>query len=183
MGELEKELSADSLRFHVDVSVRYHTRRRRFFDSLNNTVLFAVLVFNTAAFANVIPIISSIALELSSLFTTILVAMTLVGRMSGKARDHEDLRRSFIKLQQEMELKRDQTDHGMIASWESKRLEIEIDEPPINRVVHALCYNEAVRSLEKIRESDKAFVRVGFHHRVFGWFTRAFDDSLKLESS
>ena len=71
----------------------------------------------------------------------------------------------------------------MLAAWAAKRLEIEIGEPPINRVVHALCYNEVVKSLKDVDESEKKYVKVRLHHRLFGSFTRVFDDRFKLESS
>ena len=167
------------LRFDVDVSERYHSRRRGFFDFINNFTLFVVLIANTAAFADVFPMIP---LPETSLLTTVLVAITLVGRVSSRARDHDDLRRRFIELLQSMTKGREHMNKEMLAAWEAKRLEIEIGEPPINRVVHALCYNDVVKSLS-MDESKKKYVKVRLHHRLFGSLTRVFDDRFKLESS
>ena len=50
---------------------------------------------------------------------------------------------------------RERMAQGMLASWESKKLEIETGEPPIDRVVHALCYNEVVKSLTTLEETEK----------------------------
>ncbi len=60
-------------------------------------------------------------------------------------------------------------------------MEIERAEPPINRVVQALCYNETVKSLKR-PEEEKQYVTVKLHHRLLGWATRAFDDGLELAS-
>ena len=60
--------------------------------------------------------------------------------------DHNDLKRRFIDLQRSMELSRSSPTKEMVANWRAERLAIEADEPPVNRVAHALCYNELVRS-------------------------------------
>ena len=172
--------------FPVFCSVKYHSRRRRFYENVNNAALFCAFLFSTATMASLLAVsdgasgfIAHLG-ELPAIVTSILVGITLVGRVGAKANDHNDLKRRFIRLQQDMERGRAAMDETRIAGWREERLEIEMDEPPINHVVHAQCYNEVVKSL-KMADTEKRYVKIGFRHRAFGWITRAFDDGLKLE--
>ena len=173
----------DDLLFHVNCSVKYHARRRRHFENLNNGALFFAFLFSTATMSSLLGSESeSLLTELPAIFTSVLVGVTLVGRVAAKASDHNDLKRRFIRLQQAMERGRESMNQAAIAGWWEERLEIEADEAPINRVVHALCYNEVVKSQKRIKDTDKKYVKILARHWVFGRLTRAFDDSLKLEA-
>lgn len=177
----------DDLLFHVICSVKYHSRRRRFYESVNNSALFCAFLFSTATMASLLAASDGTSgflahlEELPAIVTSILIGITLVGRVGAKANDHNDRKRRFIRLQQDMERSRAAMDEMKIAGWREKRLQIEMDEPPINRVVHAQCYNEVVKSLKDMSNTEKKYVKIGFRHRAFGWITRAFDDSLKVE--
>ena len=178
----------DDLMFHVRCSVKYHAERRRFYENVNNLVLFLALVLNTATIASVLDLFGQkidgsgmwIGL-IPSVVVTVLIGLTLVGRVGTKANDHNDLKRRFIRLQQQMEQHVALVDDEALAAWKAERLDIEMDEPPINRVVHAKCYNEVVKSLTTLSDVEKAYVKLEWKHRLFGWFTRAFDGSLDLE--
>ena len=176
----------DDLLFDVICSVKYHSRRRRFYENVNNSTLFCAFLFSTATMASLLAASDGASGflahlgELPAIVTSVLVGITLVGRVGTKANDHNDLKRRFIRLQQDMERGRAEMDETKIAGWREKRLKIEMDEPPIRRVVHAQCYNEVVKSLKDMRDTEKRYVKIGFRHRTFGAITRAFDDSLKL---
>ena len=167
--------SFNLLLIKVEASVRYHARRQRFFDTFNNTTLFVVLVANTAAFADVFRQVTAA----SGLLVTVLVALILVTRVSERARDHNDLRRRFIELLQRITESRRQNDPSVLDSLDAARLEIKIDEPPINMIVYALCHNEVIKATVDSQETERSYLNVRFYHRVLGLFTRAFDDSLK----
>ena len=171
----------DELMFHVRCSVKYHAERRRFYENVNNIVLFAALVLNTATMGSLLDLFDQSWLAfIPAIAVMVLIGLSLVGRVSSKANDHNDLKRRFIRLQQQMEQHKGPVDVEL-ASWKSQRLDIEMDEPPINRVVHAKCYNEVVKSLTTLSDEHKAYVRLRWKHRLFGWFTRAFDGSLNLD--
>ena len=170
----------DDLLFHVICSVKYHSRRRRFYENVNNLMLFLAFLYSTATISSLLDVFVVAHLNLPAIIISMLLGITLVGRVGVKANDHNDLKRRFIRLQQSMELGRATMDETKIAGWREQRLQIEMDELPINRVVHAQCYNEVVKSLKILRDTEKRYVKIGFRHRAFGWITRAFDDSLKL---
>ena len=177
-GDVQEKFK--DLLFHVICSVKYHSRRRRFHESINNVVLFWAFLYSASTISSLLDVIGVAYGSLTAIVTSVLLGITLVGRVGAKANDHNDLKRRFIRLQQSMERGREKMDETKIAKWRQKRLEIESDEPPINRVVHAQCYNEVLKSLKHIRDTEKRYVKIRLRHRVFGWITRAFDDSLKL---
>ena len=176
----------DALLFHVHCSIKYHARRRRFFENVNSVALFVAFLFSTATMSSLLDVpagasgVVAFLGELPAVATSILIGLTLVGRVGAKANDHNDLKRRFIRLQQSMERNRADVNEAAVGKWVQERLAIEADEPPINRVVHAQCYNEVVKSLKTLQDTDKRFVKIRWRHRAFGWLTRAFDDSLAL---
>ena len=177
----------DDLLFHVLCSIKYHARRRRFFENVNNVALFVAFLFSTATMSSLLDIpagasgLLAFLGELPAVATSVLIGLSLVGRVGTKANDHNDLKRRFIRLQQRMERDHGEVDEALVGELAEERLAIEADEPPINRVVHARCYNEVVKSLKTVQDTDKRFIKIRWWHRVFGWLTRAFDDHLDLE--
>jgi hypothetical protein len=71
----------DRLSFGIEKSLRYHHRRRGFFDAAHNFVMFGVLICGSAAFAGAWPTMAGAA-------AAILGALDLVFQFSHKARDH-----------------------------------------------------------------------------------------------
>ena len=174
----------DDLLFHVDVSIRYHSRRRRSFENIQQAALFVGFLFATQAVDQALTKIDSIWLPyVLGVVGAAFVGLTIVYRVGAKANDHNDLKRQFIRLQEDMELSRPDVTAQKIAQWRARRIAIEASEPPINRLVHALCYNELVRSKPSAKLPAKRFVQVQWYHWVFGWTTRAFDNTLKLGPS
>ena len=172
----------EDLRFDVVVSVKYHTRRRRFFESWQNAALFVAFIFSAATLSRLLQTLpdgQEWLGQLPAIATSLLIGLTLVGRVGAKAVDHNELKRRFIELQQKMELSRAEPTEQLFADCSADRLRIEKDEPPIDRVVHAFCYNETVKSLKRPEET-KRYVKITARHRLFGWCTRAFDESLQL---
>ena len=176
----------DDLLFHVHCSIKYHARRRRFFENVNNAALFVAFLFSTATMSSLLdtPAGASGLLaflgELPAVATSVLIGISLVGRVGTKANDHNDLKRRFIRLQQRMERERGEVNEAAVGKLVEERLAIEADEPPINRVVQARCYNEVVKSLKTVQDTDKRFIKIRWWHRTLGWLTRAFDDGLDL---
>ena len=172
-----------SLKFHVVVSVKYHTRRIRYFENVQNTTLFVAFIYSTVAFTGFVETIfgeyAESALRVAGFIVSMFVGISIVGRIGTKANDHSDLRRRFIRLQQKMEAVEDVDKGNLLKDCWDERLSIEKDEPTINRVVHALAYNETVKSLS-IDDTKKRYVKILWRHRLLGWMTRAFDSSLEL---
>lgn len=133
---------AQGLLFSIRRSVRYHTARRKFFDSINNTITAISLIFGTA---NVVAIVSShqtIAILLGILVSS-LIALNLVIKSYEKANNHTRFAGKFIDLEKLL-LKKPLLEYTFdeVISIEQKRLEIERDEPPTKRVLDIVCHNE-----------------------------------------
>lgn len=128
----EKRLS--DLSFSVEKSLRYHHRRRGFFDAAHNVVMFGVLICGSAAFAGKWPSLAGAA-------AAILGALDLVFQFSHKARDHQQLYRRFAELNVDLQ-SIDLADVPALERATKRRLEIEADEPPIYWALDADCDNE-----------------------------------------
>lgn len=102
----------NDLLFHVHCSIKYHARRRRLFENINNVALFVAFLFSTATMSSLLDAPTDASLprmllsDLPAVATSVLIGLSLVGRVSTKANDHNDLKRRFIKLQQRMERER-----------------------------------------------------------------------------
>ena len=173
--------------FHVRRSVKYHDHRRRFFENVLNISLFLALICGPSFLllgmyagqnadnttVEVVDWLRYVPVILTSVFT----GAALLSGTSSKSNLHNRLKTEFIRLRQEMERCQNR-EQSQVAEWTAKRLDIEVDEPPINRVVDAICHNEVLQSMGNTDATD--YVRVLSWHRLIGPFTRYFDNNLRL---
>lgn len=130
------------LQFDVRRSVRYHRRRQSFFERLDLAadvllvLLGAILIYGIFA-----PRPDGLALAAAATFT----AMMIIPLASAprQARLHAGLARRFIEL--ECQLLADPA-HDLLQQISAARLTIEMGEPPVLRVLDALCHNEQLRA-------------------------------------
>lgn len=167
----------DDLMFHVDVSIRYHTRRRRFYENGQQVALFTGLMFALGTVHELMELIPAHLRILLGVAGAVVIVLSIIARAGAKASEHNDLKRRFIELQTEMERGRGSATEDHVKEWVAQRLSIQTDEPPINRVTHAFAYNELVRSKGM---KNPRYVTIRWYHRLAGWATRAFDDRLVL---
>lgn len=154
------------LLFGVRRSVRYHSRRRAFFDNLQAFTNSMSVIFGSAAFFtllsratnhNVIgvdlPMVASAAVAVFS-------GVNLITRSWVKARLHEDLGKRFLALERKMvEVGDERATNADLKRFVSERLSIEADEPPILQVLDLLCHNELIRAQGYGDEVDIAWLR------------------------
>ena len=135
----------DSLLFGIRRSVRYHERRRSFYETWSMVTSAASLLFGSAAIYNVLK-----DHETWVIFFALLVAvLSTIDLVVGTARMshlHGDIRRLFIDLEKEMTLRSPPSGNDYVEMC-SRRLEIEKGEPPIKRIVDVICHNELVYAL------------------------------------
>ena len=94
MGDAGEE--AWKLTFRVDKSMRYHQRRRAFFDRCHRWVMFAVILSGSAAFADLVdPAYAAVA-------GALLAALDLTLGFGMKARDHQLLYQRFAELHRKL---------------------------------------------------------------------------------
>ena len=148
-------LEIDGLDYAVEKSMRYHQRRRGFYDSFHKAVMFLIVVLGSAAFAEVIveaPYLAAAA--------AVLAAIHLVWGLSNRARDHEILFRRFSDLA--IKIRSEEATSESYASWKKERISIETDEPPIFKALEADCDNEVRHAWGR----DKKLVHVGLWSRL-----------------
>ena len=181
----------EKLLFGVRRSVKYHDRRRRFFENVVNFSMFVGLIGGVAfiglgVHAPDFDLAHAKAESASSVdwvrvipgtITSLAMAIALLSKATVKANLHNRLKVEFIRLRQDMERKPRHTKE-LVAEWTAQRLAIEADEPPINGVVDALCHNELSYSLGKTKPGS--YVRIRWWHRLLGPFTRSLDDDIEM---
>lgn len=169
------------LLFGVRRSVRYHNRRRDFYERFHGFVLFVAVAGGSttiAAFGSELTAALPTAVKLLAPAAVTLAAISdlVVGSMR-KAWLHADLARRFIVLEQKLVAQQAEPTADALLEVERERLAIEADEPPIRRVLDTLCHNELWRAMG-YPESQVA--PVSFFQRVFAhYFDFRFDTAAR----
>lgn len=132
----------DSLLFDVRRSVRYHERRRNFYETWNLTTSALSLLFGSAAIYLVLKDHETLTV-IAAAVVAVASTVDLVVNTSRMAHLHSDLCRRFIELEKTMVLHANRTTDDYNRIW-AARLDIEKDEPPIKRIVDIICHNELV---------------------------------------
>ena len=152
-------------------SVRYHDRRHGFHERFHAAVIFFAMVGGSAtvvAFGTAIG--ESLPLELRLLpaaLVTVLSAIDLVVGTMRKAWLHADLKRRFIEIERDALRAGADAPDEVLLELEARRLQVETDEPPVLRVLDAICHNELLRAEGYPRDRQ---VPIGFWQRRFAQF-------------
>ena len=192
--ENEDKLEDDlfKLQFNLGRSIRYHSRRRKFFDFWDKFTTFCSLVFSSTATYGVLSTNGKITL-ISGAFVTIFSSLSLVIGFSNKARDHFDfvkqyslLERMSIKEVLSEKLLKQITDERLcwlvvvcvfvfFVCW-VVFLCFVCTEPPVLRVLNEMCWNEEAKAQgikpEKWRE-------IKWYQRLFSSFFDIVPESIK----
>ena len=142
------------LLFGVKKSVRYHARRRQFFDRLGKSITIFTVVGGVGTVTTLlagVPTLTLIYGAVAGIFSTI----DLVVGCAESARLHSDLSREFIQLERKMVKAGDDLTDAQIASFTCRRLEIEEKEPTILRVLDLICHNELCRAMGYERREER----------------------------
>ena len=153
----------DHLLFDVRRSVRYHMRRRSHFETGHKVILFIATVLSSLTAASVAgtigenwePWIKWLPAALVSAIT----AFSLVFGLSGRAWQHADLARQFIDLERQLEEGKTEHHGKLVKEITDRRLQIEATEPPVLRVIDAICYNELLRAMG-YDEKDNVYIEI-----------------------
>lgn len=166
------------LLFGIRRSVRYHNRRRAFYDRLDQiSNMLTVMLGSTAIYGVLQQSLKTLTLIAVGLATG-LSAINLVLASSQRARLHFDLARQFIAL--EKSLVKTTPSEEKLTEFTDARLTIEMEEPPILRVLDALCHNEEVRAMGY---PTSQIAEIGRLQRLFAPFIDFRSDKLKNPSN
>jgi len=151
---------AANLKFAVGKSIRYHARRRAFFDALHRFTVIVTLLGGSAAFVAVLQEFPILA-QVSALAVAVTSALDLAVGFSSRARTYDDLCRRWADLGSTMERTVDATQQ-MVHDWKAERLQIEKDEPTQLGALNIICHNEEVQA-----HAWGTKYRLWFHQRLF----------------
>lgn len=133
------------LLFAVRRSVRYHDRRRRFYEIWNTITVAGAVIGGSSAFAALMADSTTVSVFFSAL-VALVGALDLAVGTARRADRHGDLARQFIALEQDFARGRSLEDDEYEALTR-RRLAIEASEPPVLRLLDAMCHFEVLRSL------------------------------------
>lgn len=162
MGMTKAERDCHGLLFDIRRSIRYHNRRRAFFDRLDQMTNMLSVIFGSAAVYGVLEQQYKAVALIAAGLVTALSAINLVVGSSQRARAHAELARRFIGLEKHMV--NSVHDDALALAAQSERLSIEAEEPPVLHVLNVLCHNEQMRSMGYPPER---LAKVGFFQRLF----------------
>jgi hypothetical protein len=143
----EKQRNAElhELLFGVRRSIRYHNRRRRFFDGFDKFAKVLSVIGGSAAVAAVVGSVHWAAIALSTVVAITSAISLVVGPAQG-ARLHAELAKRFAQLEHGI-VRSKNPDAGRLNEFVAERLLIEADEPPVMRVLDTLCHNELCEAM------------------------------------
>ena len=165
-----------ALLFGVRRSIRYHARRRMFFDRFRQFTSAIGVIFGSATILTLLNNMDPLYPALAAAVVTVFFTIDLVVGTGPAARLHDDLCRRFIELERWMELAEKPMDAKSLAEFTARRLEIEADEPPVHRVLDMMCHNELLRAMDYERSH---FARIRFYQRWLAHFFDVQDDKVR----
>lgn len=154
--------TAETELFGIRRSIRYHNRRRLFFDRFHAVTNIIAVLFGSAAIYTVLAQAGALYTVLAAALVSLTSTADLVIGTAQMARLHHDLIRRFIDLEKAVIRRPSLTDEE-VRQVATQRLEIEQDEPPILRVLDSLCHNELLRAMGY---GPECFVRVRWYQRL-----------------
>ena len=157
----------NELMFDVRRSVRYHSKRRHFYESCYKTVLFIGFLSGPATVFIHETDWPDLTIFLPSMVVSVLTGLSLVFNLYQKAALHIELMRQFVELERELEAGRSHPTEELIDRVTDKRLQIEANEPAILRVLDIVCHNELSRAMGY---EKKDLYEVKFHQRLLKHF-------------
>ena len=141
------------LLFAVRRSVRYHDRRRRFYEIWNTITVAGVVIGGSSAFAALMADSTTVSAVLSAA-VAMLGALDLAVGTAQRADRHGDLARQFIALEWDFAHGRSLED-DKYETLTRRRLAIEASEPPVLRLLDTMCHFEVLRSLGDARRHPR----------------------------
>lgn len=156
----------DPLLFGIRRSVRYHTRRRRFFERWSRVTNYVAVLFSSAA---IYALVDTWGTDWTVGMAALVSGLSGLDLVVGTARMawlHESLARRFVELERRIIRAGPMTDTRR-RQFTAARLRIEADEPPPRRWLDVLCHNELCRAIGAPAEDLRA---LRWHERVFAQF-------------
>lgn len=162
------------LLFDIRRSIRYHDRRRAFYEQLHHvTSVLTILLAGSVLFDIAKQGETAEWMTWLSLVAALLATADMVLGYSKRAGLHDQLREKFVMLEIDM-VCGPAGEEDKWQDYQKRRLLIEKDEPAIYRVVDGLCRNELlVAEGFSRKDASEHFFKCNFWHRwtaqLFRW--------------
>lgn len=152
-----------ALLFSVRRSIRYHDRRRAFFELMHRVSSVFMVLLASSVFLDLLgnAVQRPIWLITIALIAAMLGALDIIVGFARSATLHHDFKRRFVQL--EIEITQAETEKAL-RDIQIERLRIEQDEPPVYRALDLLCHNEVARADGVTNPSD--FAEVKWHQSL-----------------
>lgn len=137
------ETQRKNLLFSIHRSIRYNTKRQRFFECWDRFSNFISVVFGSSSVYAITQQNEHIAIILAVLLSVISAAALVIG-FGHKARDHMDFIRQYLSL--EHSLLTSELAQAKINEIKHELNRISYSEPPVLVVLEQICYNEQLNA-------------------------------------
>lgn len=167
----EVDVRAFQVAFGVAKSLRYHAKRRSWFENWHSLGQASAVVCATAAFASV----AGQYPEVTRWIALILAGLTALDLTMGFARRadvHGSLHRRFSDLAGKIAVAATPSDAD-VRAWEVARLLLEADEPPPIDTLNVLCHNQEAEARGLSAE----------HRYQLNWWDRTFAQLISFRST
>lgn len=142
----EQARDLEQIDFGIKKSIRYHSRRRAFFERLDNLANWLVAVAGASAFAAVVGTNGGFLSKVLTAVITVIALGNVILGFGARARLHQDLYRKFSELAIEVAgIEKPPTTQD-ISRLRAKRLTLEADEPHTIDALERWCWNEEAES-------------------------------------
>ena len=143
----------DKLAFTIQLNANYHNRRRNFFDTLNTAFSFIIVLAGSGTVLSLLQQWGDVATGAIGLLVTVVSSMNLVVGTARKARLHDILFRSYIDLHVRWHRVLTPTKEDYLL-LNTDLVTLGKDEPPENRTLLEICYNEESKAMGGDREVE-----------------------------
>ena len=145
-----QESEYEEMLFAVRRSVRYHRHRERFLDRIHHLGALLTAFSGSATFAALLaelPARWTWVRLFAAALTAFASATEVVFGPARAARRHDSLAVSFLALEKDLLRAGASLTPETLVELQSRRLDIEATEPPVYRVLDAICHDELVTAL------------------------------------
>jgi len=142
--------------FSVCRSIRYHQRRRGFYDRLDKTSNMLSLILGSATIYGVLQENAKNVALIASATVTVVSSINLVVSSAQRGRDHTDFMRKYVELEKRM---LGEPSEELLLEVSTARLTIEAEEPPVLHVLNSICHNDMLRARGYAK---KHFLKIGW---------------------
>jgi len=153
-----------ALRYNAALGVRYHMARQSFYRGLQRFISGSSLALSTAAVASLFS--NTVLGQVLASLVAILQAFDLVVDTRGCCELHNNLRRDYLRLEQEITQRTKELTPNQLQKIVDKLVVIETEEPPIKRGLLEACRWDTDAFLG-IKNSDEDRPNLNWFSRFF----------------